>query len=103
MVLEGFAEKLLETIVKGELSIGDWSEDKGADIKVNDPLPVFCSSDVSIMFQLLIGPASKRPLHVDLVEIASQEAASYATTIFLDVRDFFNRFHEFLDSVDFIA
>lgn len=32
--LETFAEKLHEVFIQGELCIGDWSVDKGADIKV---------------------------------------------------------------------
>jgi hypothetical protein len=33
-LLETFAEKLAETFVQGELYIGDWSTEKGAEIKV---------------------------------------------------------------------
>lgn len=33
-LLEAFAEKLAETFVQGDLYVGDWSTEKGAEIKV---------------------------------------------------------------------
>jgi len=38
-LLEAFAEKLAETFVQGELYIGDWSTEKGAEIKVTSLYP----------------------------------------------------------------
>jgi hypothetical protein len=35
MILEGFAEKLADIIVKGQASIGDWNSDAGAKINVS--------------------------------------------------------------------
>ena len=34
MILEGFADKLEESIVKGQASVGNWSSEKGAEINV---------------------------------------------------------------------
>jgi len=34
-LLETFAEKIAESIVQGELCVGDWSNDQGAQINVN--------------------------------------------------------------------
>ncbi|KAG6813774.1 hypothetical protein H0H92_007726 [Tricholoma furcatifolium] len=66
-ILEAFAEKLAETFIQGELHVGDWTSEKGAEIK------------------LTLGPSSKKPLHVSLAEITSAEAASHATDVFLDI------------------
>lgn len=65
--LESFADKLSETFVNGELAIGDWTPDKGA--KIN----------------LTLGPASKRPLHIPLVELSPTEAASHATALLSEI------------------
>jgi hypothetical protein len=35
MILEGFANKLADIIVKGEASIGEWSSEAGAKINVS--------------------------------------------------------------------
>jgi hypothetical protein len=32
-----------------------------------------------------LGPTSKKPLHIPLTEMSSEEAAAYATSVFLDV------------------
>ncbi|KAG6897721.1 hypothetical protein C0992_011931 [Termitomyces sp. T32_za158] len=66
-LLEAFAEKLAETFIQGELYVGDWSPEKDAKIK------------------LTLGPSSKKPLHIPLVELSSAEAASHATDVLLDV------------------
>ncbi|RDB24778.1 hypothetical protein Hypma_007992 [Hypsizygus marmoreus] len=66
-LLETFAEKLAEAFRQGELHIGDWSTEEGANIK------------------LTIAPSSKRPMEMALVELSSAEAASHATDIFLDI------------------
>ncbi|KIK98581.1 hypothetical protein PAXRUDRAFT_823752 [Paxillus rubicundulus Ve08.2h10] len=65
--LEGFADKLSKTFVNGELAIGDWTPDKGARIN------------------LTLGPASKRPLHIPLVELSPTEAASHATALLSEI------------------
>jgi len=65
--LETFADKLAETLVRGELYVENWSPEAGAEI------------------QLTLGPSSKRPLHIPLVEMKTVDAASYATSVFLDI------------------
>ncbi|KIJ67494.1 hypothetical protein HYDPIDRAFT_108283 [Hydnomerulius pinastri MD-312] len=65
--LENFADKLSETFVNGELSIGNWTPDKGAEI------------------YLTLGPASKKPLHIPLVELSPTEAASHATALLSEI------------------
>jgi len=32
-----------------------------------------------------LGPTSKKPLHIPLTEMSSEEAAAYATSVFFDV------------------
>jgi len=66
-LLEAFAEKLAEAFVHGDLYVGDWSTE--TDARIN----------------LTIGPSSKKPLHIPLVEISSAEAAAHATGVFLDI------------------
>lgn len=38
-LIESFAEKLAEAFVGGELIVGNWSPDEGAEIRVN-PIPL---------------------------------------------------------------
>ncbi|KAL4080177.1 hypothetical protein V8B97DRAFT_707566 [Scleroderma yunnanense] len=66
-VLDSFAEKLSETFVKGELVIGNWSPEKGENINLS------------------LGPTSKTPLCIPMVELSPTEAASYATTLLSEV------------------
>ncbi|KAF9231402.1 hypothetical protein BU15DRAFT_56167 [Melanogaster broomeanus] len=66
-VVENFADKLSETFVNGELSVGDWIPDHGARIN------------------LTVGPTSKKPLHVPLVELSPTEAASNATALLSEI------------------
>lgn len=66
-LLESFAEKLAEVFIKGELCISDWSSEKGAEIKFT------------------LGPTSKKPMHVPLVEMNCEDAAAYATKVFIDI------------------
>ncbi|KAJ3507340.1 hypothetical protein NLJ89_g6358 [Agrocybe chaxingu] len=66
-LLESFAEKLAEVFIQGELCISDWSAEKGAKIKFT------------------LGPASKKPMHVDLVEMSPEEGAAFATGVFIDI------------------
>jgi len=49
--------------VNGELCVGDWAPDEGAEIN------------------LTLGPTSKKPVHIPLVELSAKEAASHATSI----------------------
>ncbi|KAF8995482.1 hypothetical protein BDQ17DRAFT_1310975 [Cyathus striatus] len=66
-ILESFAEKLADAFVQGEMYVGNWSTEKGANIN------------------LTIGPTSKRPMQIPLTEMSTKEAASHATEIFLDI------------------
>ncbi|KAF8973196.1 hypothetical protein BDZ97DRAFT_1780015 [Flammula alnicola] len=66
-LLESFAEKLAEVFIQGEISISDWSAEKGADIKFT------------------LGPASKKPMHVPLLEMTPEDAAAHATKVFIDI------------------
>ncbi|KAF8813718.1 hypothetical protein BYT27DRAFT_7220089 [Phlegmacium glaucopus] len=66
-LLESFAERLAEVFIQGELCLSDWSPEKGAKIKFT------------------LGPASKRPMHIPLVEMTPEEAAEHATKVFLDI------------------
>ncbi|KAF9528499.1 hypothetical protein CPB83DRAFT_766783 [Crepidotus variabilis] len=66
-LLESFAEKLAEVFVQGELCISDWSTEKGANIKFT------------------LGPTSKKPMHVPMVEMSAEDAAAHATSVFIDI------------------
>ncbi|KAH7915172.1 hypothetical protein BJ138DRAFT_1142194 [Hygrophoropsis aurantiaca] len=66
-LLEAFADKLTDTIVQGDLAVGNWSADKDADIS------------------LTLGPTSKKPLHLSLIELSSEEAAAHATAVFIEI------------------
>lgn len=66
-LIESFAEKLAEAFAEGELVVGNWISDEGAEIK------------------LTLGPTSKTPMHVPLVEMTQADAASHATNVFLEI------------------
>ncbi|KAF7375923.1 hypothetical protein MSAN_00006700 [Mycena sanguinolenta] len=59
-LLESFAGKLAESIVDGELFVAVEGE----------------------RYKLTLGPASKKPMHVELKEMTSTEAAAYAADVF---------------------
>ncbi|KAJ6497807.1 hypothetical protein C8R45DRAFT_984302 [Mycena sanguinolenta] len=59
-LVESFAGKLAESIVDGELSVTVEGE----------------------RYKLTLGPASKKPMHVELKEMTSTEAAAYAADVF---------------------
>jgi len=67
IILEGFADKLADIIIKGEASIGDWNSERGA--KIN----------------LTLGSTDKTPVHIPLIQLAPEEAASHATRMFWDI------------------
>lgn len=83
-MLESFAEKLADAFIQGELCISDWSLEKGANIKVVpiDPHHFYFYILVS---QFTLGPTSKRPMHIPLLEMTPEEASEHATKVFLDV------------------
>ncbi|KAI0823325.1 hypothetical protein BC628DRAFT_1384137 [Trametes gibbosa] len=66
-LLDSFVEKLADTFVKGEMSIGGWSSGKAAPI------------------QLDFGTHAKTPIHVDLHELPLRDAAAYATKTFAEI------------------
>lgn len=65
--LDTLAEKLSERFVNGELAIDDWSPEKGANIK------------------LTLGPTSKNPVRVPLVELSPTEGAAYAAALLSEI------------------
>ncbi|KAF8200751.1 hypothetical protein BJ912DRAFT_947063 [Pholiota molesta] len=67
ILLEACAEKLANLFIQGEICISDWSPEKGANIK------------------LTFGPTSKKPMQIALVEMSTEEAAAYATKVFIDI------------------
>ncbi|PPQ98407.1 hypothetical protein CVT24_004086 [Panaeolus cyanescens] len=66
-LLESFAEKLAELFIQGELCVSDWSAEKGARIKFT------------------LGPTSKKAIHIAMTEMNPQEAAAYATKMFIEI------------------
>ncbi|OSD03919.1 hypothetical protein PYCCODRAFT_1364819 [Trametes coccinea BRFM310] len=66
-LLDSFVEKLADTFVKGELSIGGWSAHKDAPI------------------QLVFGTHAKTPIQIPLTELSHREAAAYATKVFAEI------------------
>ncbi|TCD66715.1 hypothetical protein EIP91_001008 [Steccherinum ochraceum] len=67
IVLESFADRLAQTLIKGDLIIGDWSSERGADIN------------------LTLGPKAKTPIRVPLTELGPADAAAYATKVFVEI------------------
>ncbi|PFH52075.1 hypothetical protein AMATHDRAFT_57914 [Amanita thiersii Skay4041] len=68
-MIERFADKLAETFIKGELSIGDWSVEKGAKINL----------------AFVPASATSRGVKIPLAEIEATEAAGFATKLLLEV------------------
>ncbi|KAI0365659.1 hypothetical protein BV20DRAFT_724205 [Pilatotrama ljubarskyi] len=66
-LLDSFVEKMAETLVKGEISIRGWSTTESAPI------------------QLVFGSQAKTPISVPLTELSPQEAAAYATKVFVEI------------------
>ncbi|KAJ7232776.1 hypothetical protein B0H12DRAFT_1144856 [Mycena haematopus] len=62
-LLESFAGKLAESIVDGELAVTVEGE----------------------RYKLTLGPASKKPMHVELREMSATEAAAYAADVFATI------------------
>ncbi|KAL1747083.1 hypothetical protein HDZ31DRAFT_80777 [Schizophyllum fasciatum] len=62
-----FSNKLRESIVKGDICIGNWDAKPDAEI------------------DLTLGPSAKKPLHVPLTEMSATDAAAYATRLLLKV------------------
>ncbi|KAG7090958.1 hypothetical protein E1B28_010026 [Marasmius oreades] len=67
-VLEKFSQKLADSLVQGELFISNWSPE---------------SSNASI--KLTFAPGSIKPMHMSLTEISADQAASFASEIFLEI------------------
>ncbi|KAI0795752.1 hypothetical protein C8Q75DRAFT_747281 [Abortiporus biennis] len=66
-LLESFAEKLKSTFVQGELFVGNWSADEGADIN------------------LTFGPTAKTPIHIPLQEMSSRDTSEFTWKVFLEL------------------
>ncbi|GJF00107.1 hypothetical protein PsYK624_163860 [Phanerochaete sordida] len=62
--VEALADSLGEMFTKGELHVGDWSDDAGAQIN------------------LTLGPTAPRPVRISLTELAPADAAAFATSMF---------------------
>ncbi|KAL1756249.1 hypothetical protein FB107DRAFT_211767 [Schizophyllum commune] len=66
-MLHTFSGKLLDTIIKGDICIGEWNSKPNADIN------------------LTLGPSAKKPLHISLIELSATDSAAYATRLLLKV------------------
>ncbi|RPD78329.1 hypothetical protein L226DRAFT_558303 [Lentinus tigrinus ALCF2SS1-7] len=66
-LLESAVEKMADTFVQGQVTIGDWSPSKGANI------------------ELVLGTSAKTPIRVQLAELDPAEAAAYATKVFTEI------------------
>ncbi|KAJ3569837.1 hypothetical protein NP233_g4785 [Leucocoprinus birnbaumii] len=66
-LLETFVDKLVDSIVGGELHLADFSTEKGA--KIN----------------LTFGSTNTKPVSMNLEELAPAEAAAHATNVFLEI------------------
>jgi len=66
-MIEAFAEKLKEAIVRGELYIGNWRPEGGTDIN------------------LTFDPGSKDAVQLPLHKVCPTEAAAYAANVFLEI------------------
>jgi len=66
-LVETFADRLADNIVRGELFIGNWSLEEDAEIT------------------LTLNPSAKSPVHISLNQLDPVEAAAYACTIFAEI------------------
>ncbi|KAI0695951.1 hypothetical protein C8T65DRAFT_664414 [Cerioporus squamosus] len=66
-LLESAVEKMADAFVKGQVTIGDWSPSRGADI------------------ELVLGTSAKTPIRVPLVELDPADAAAFATKVFTEI------------------
>ncbi|KAI0686854.1 hypothetical protein BC835DRAFT_432649 [Cytidiella melzeri] len=66
-LVETFSERLADNIVKGELFIGNWSTESGAEIT------------------LTLNPSAKSPVHIPLGQLDPIEAAAYASKILAEI------------------
>ncbi|KAL0579768.1 hypothetical protein V5O48_002262 [Marasmius crinis-equi] len=66
-ILEKFGQKLAESIIHGDMFISGYTP----------------SSDASI--KLTLSPGSKKPMHMPLEEIPAEEAAAFASEVFLEI------------------
>ncbi|KAK0461003.1 uncharacterized protein EV420DRAFT_171582 [Desarmillaria tabescens] len=84
-LLETFAEKLADSILKGDLHITNF--DGGKDISFT------------------LGPATKKPMNISLEEMVPEESAIYACRVLLDValQAQKRKCHLHPDGLDFIA
>ena len=69
-LLDSFVEKLSDTFVKGEISIGNWASEKGAPIQVRAKLRV-----LRLVWSIL------RPTEATLVDVRDQCQDAYTDAI----------------------
>ncbi|KAH8107814.1 hypothetical protein BXZ70DRAFT_912768 [Cristinia sonorae] len=67
IVLESFSDRLAHTFVQGDLQIGNWSSEKGAEIN------------------LTLGPTAKTPIRIPLTELSPEDAALYTAKVFAEI------------------
>ncbi|KZT18712.1 hypothetical protein NEOLEDRAFT_1143001 [Neolentinus lepideus HHB14362 ss-1] len=66
-LMEMFAQKLKDAFTKGDMVIGNWDQNKGAEIN------------------LTLGTTEKKPLSVALTELSAPDAAAYASDLFFRI------------------
>ncbi|KAM5531846.1 hypothetical protein V8D89_014476 [Ganoderma adspersum] len=67
ILLESFVEKMANAFVQGNVTVGDWSPARGADI------------------ELVLGTTAKTPIRIPLIELSAEDAAAYATKVFTEI------------------
>ncbi|KIY54015.1 hypothetical protein FISHEDRAFT_54814 [Fistulina hepatica ATCC 64428] len=89
--LDGFARRLRQTIVRGDLDVTAWDENNADDMK-HSRLD-FKSANRGT-YQLTLGPNAKRPLHVLLTELKRSEALAYTTNFILAIAAHASRLYD---------
>ncbi|PIL34127.1 hypothetical protein GSI_03838 [Ganoderma sinense ZZ0214-1] len=69
ILLESFVEKMANAFVQGNVTVGDWSPTRGAEI------------------QLILGTTAKTPIRIPLNELSSEDAAAYAIKVFTEAKE----------------
>nr|VWO97067.1 Squalene epoxidase [Ganoderma boninense] len=67
ILLESFVEKMANAFVQGNVTVGEWSPARGAEI------------------ELVIGTTAKTPIRIPLNELSSEDAAVYAIKVFTEI------------------
>lgn len=85
-LVELHANRMAESLRKGELQITNWSSNKDAHIKVSGFKYSSAIKHFHICAKLSFCGSYKPPVHIDLIEMTPQEACTTATARFVDVR-----------------